>query len=972
VQTYSHVFDTTKAFNQQAWILCEFSFQAPGTTTRIAFLSQVTNCCYGPAIDDVSVKITGTDGIYLVAFDAADGRVAIALEDIKMPGSDLDFDDQVIIIETGRPGPCAGKIDGAPCDDSDNCTTGDKCTNQVCAGTPVSCASDDCHPTAGTCDPLSGQCVYNQTLGYSGTTICPLPYPCSEHWCGRYPTRDTCIVKQVRTANDDCCGSSGGHAMWTKFHDGAPNGFGEERWVFEEINAITTGQFTEFPSGYGRLEGTLVGIHDSNNRWKINIEMQYLPDLGSQYRVKNELAYSCQSLQQLWWFYKIRSDVESLLVGEGSNLGLTVVLGLEGTGQYPIQVGPGASMKNSQYGLSTWLTYKEFRYDANWGAKPHLNFLHQPYGNNDGDINVNIECPKHCPPFPQPVCGDGVVNGNEQCDEGPHGGPCCTTTCRYKPVGSVCRLSAGQCDQEEVCTGTSSVCPPDVYAPSTKVCLSGAGFCDLKISTYCTGTAPKCPGVPTIPLRQEQIGWDNFNLISCLDFNAGGGDIEGRAAVKRNWHTTAGFGIGLKTDSTSSGHDRRQDFALVVGHNFTFTDGQVLPDGSGNPNNSPQEDIFVGEVYNGPSYLNLRIRDQSAIIGDKDKYFDAGCLYFKTLSDYFAAQTPNAAASPYYGSGLHIKCDSPIETLYYVQIDGNDLSVSNWWSLSNCNMAAFFVITVTGTGDVVFKGGMFPSVTERVIFNVPGNGRTVHVETGLQGNLLAPGSTFEQANGVTLGLVIVYTVNSFVQANKPNCQLWNPVSITGKVAGPITSVPYPQKKRRSEVVSVIPVLDFGTWALGDQIRIGAESCTIVGGTNVAGAPALLCLPALTGSYNEGTEITGTVKLTDATWVRTPINQNTSYTPSYNDQTIATTISATTASQQTTVSSSNPTGTTAAPSIITDVTGTTSAQTTGSEATSETQATGHSTVRLTGIAESASSSLVACFAMIIASLLMVIF
>jgi choice-of-anchor A domain-containing protein len=756
--------------------------------------------------------------------------------------------------------------------------------------------------------------------------------------------------------------------MWTKFSDSPPYGFGEDRWIFQEINGITTGVFIEFSEGYGRLEGILVGLNDPNNMWKLNLEMVYLPELGS-FHVKNELAAACASLQQDWWFYNIRSDCESLLVGMGENLGLTIVLGLEATGYYPIQVGPGASMKNSQPGFTTWLTYKEFRYNSTlWGSKPQLAFSHAPYGNNDGDLNINIECPSKCPPFPTPICGDGIVSGSEQCDDGPHGSPCCTTTCQFQPSGHPCRLSAGDCDVVEVCSGKSNVCPPDTYAPSTTVCLSGAGFCDLKVSTYCTGNSPICPGVPTIPLRQQQISWDNFNLISCLDFKAGSGDIEGRAAVKRNWNTTGGFSIGLKVDSTATGPDRRQDFSLVVGHNCSFAAGSILPDGSGNPNNSPEEDIFVGEVWTGPAYLSLRVRDQSAVIGDKDAYFDAGCSYFTSLSNYFAAQTPNTAWTPYYGSGIHIKCTSSVETLYYVQIDAASLSASNWWSLEQCNMAAFFVITVTGTGDVTFKGGAFPSVTEKVIFNVPGTGRTVDVETGLQGNLLAPGCSFKQTNGVTLGLVIVYTVLSFVQANKPNCLLWNPIQITGKVAGPIQSVPYPTPtKRYATTVSVIPVFDFGTWSVGDKVQIGNETCTIVGGTMSGDSPSLLCIPALTGSYDQGTDITGTVQLVDASWLRNTVNENMTYTPSDPDQSVA----PSTGSQAS--SGSQPPLTTSPATIITDVTG----ASTGSSQPSETSSQLSSgkpatTVKLTGAETSSASSLAAYFAVILVTLTIALF
>ncbi len=59
----------------------------------------------------------------------------------------------------GGSGPCAGKLDGASCDDGDACTTADTCSGGACVpGAPKSCAAQDqCHDD-GTCDPATGLC----------------------------------------------------------------------------------------------------------------------------------------------------------------------------------------------------------------------------------------------------------------------------------------------------------------------------------------------------------------------------------------------------------------------------------------------------------------------------------------------------------------------------------------------------------------------------------------------------------------------------------------------------------------------------------------------------------------------------------------------------------------------------------------------------------------------------------------------
>src|SRR5439155_5291173 len=80
------------------------------------------------------------------------------------------------------------------------------------------------------------------------------------------------------------------------------------------------------------------------------------------------------------------------------------------------------------------------------------------------------------------------------------GNPCTTDTCDGSSdecqhpagnTGAVCRASAGPCDVDESCTGTSSTCPDDVFEPSFVVCRASAGECDPP--EMCTGAGPSCP-----------------------------------------------------------------------------------------------------------------------------------------------------------------------------------------------------------------------------------------------------------------------------------------------------------------------------------------------------------------------------------------------------------------------------------------------------------------------------------------------
>ena len=86
-------------------------------------------------------------------------------------------------------------------------------------------------------------------------------------------------------------------------------------------------------------------------------------------------------------------------------------------------------------------------------------------------------------------CGNGVMEGEEQCDCGSacYSHPCCDQTCRLKGnadcsdglccfgcrlrnKGFVCRSASGECDLPEYCDGTSAECPADSYKQDGTAC----------------------------------------------------------------------------------------------------------------------------------------------------------------------------------------------------------------------------------------------------------------------------------------------------------------------------------------------------------------------------------------------------------------------------------------------------------------------------------------------------------------------
>jgi len=88
-----------------------------------------------------------------------------------------------------------------------------------------------------------------------------------------------------------------------------------------------------------------------------------------------------------------------------------------------------------------------------------------------------------------PVCGNGIVEPTEDC-ETPFG-DCCTATCEFRPSTEVCRSSAGSCDMQETCSGTADTCPADAVSSAVTVCRASGGVCDIEET--CDGTGVDCP-----------------------------------------------------------------------------------------------------------------------------------------------------------------------------------------------------------------------------------------------------------------------------------------------------------------------------------------------------------------------------------------------------------------------------------------------------------------------------------------------
>ncbi|TFK19898.1 zinc metalloprotease [Coprinopsis marcescibilis] len=143
------------------------------------------------------------------------------------------------------------------------------------------------------------------------------------------------------------------------------------------------------------------------------------------------------------------------------------------------------------------------------------------------------------PGISEDMCGNGIVEGNEQCDPGlgiessccdpttcrfrtgavcdPSNESCCTAQCRFAPATTICRESIHPtCDRAETCTGNSGACPADQMAPNGQSCGAGELKC---ASGRCTSIAEQCRTVGATMNLSEPCPdrSDRSCQISCQD-----------------------------------------------------------------------------------------------------------------------------------------------------------------------------------------------------------------------------------------------------------------------------------------------------------------------------------------------------------------------------------------------------------------------------------------------------------------------
>src|SRR5213079_372936 len=90
------------------------------------------------------------------------------------------------------------------------------------------------------------------------------------------------------------------------------------------------------------------------------------------------------------------------------------------------------------------------------------------------------------------TCRNGVLDPREACDPtAPGDNTCCQNNCTFYGTSQICRAASAACDVPETCTGASTACPTDAFAPSSTACTSLADSNPCTVD-MCSGTSATC------------------------------------------------------------------------------------------------------------------------------------------------------------------------------------------------------------------------------------------------------------------------------------------------------------------------------------------------------------------------------------------------------------------------------------------------------------------------------------------------
>lgn len=295
--------------------------------------------------------------------------------------------------------------------------------------------------------------------------------------------------------------------------------------------------------------------------------------------------------------------------------------------------------------------------------------------------------------------------------------------------------------------------------PFPKPLKKSWGVCDVRLPKICPNGMHCKEMLPAHHKHPEPpVPWRAVTVLSFDSILANGGHIGGRIAARNDINIEGGFLIGDQVVEIPS---KIVKYSFVAGRTATWNQGTLLPN---------SEAAFVGSNFTGPDYLQSRVSGSCAKEGCLDIPFIKAQLFYVTLSNLFASLPSNVQVTYQY-NGIYLSCSAPFSDgpTYVAYVDVSYFQGMSWYSVQgNCLSGRSWVINVVGTGDMIFQGGAFPGTAEQVLYNINGT-RNIIVNTGVNGNILAPLSSYSQSNGNTNALIIVGDVSMIQTAYQPSC-----------------------------------------------------------------------------------------------------------------------------------------------------------------------------------------------------------
>ena len=240
-----------------------------------------------------------------------------------------------------------------------------------------------------------------------------------------------------------------------------------------------------------------------------------------------------------------------------------------------------------------------------------------------------------------------------------------------------------------------------------------------------------------------------YNTFIFNNFS-GSSDTQGSLAVGGNAKLDH-YSVGDQLNPTYSGD------SLVVGGNLNYSGGRVY-----------YGDISVGGKANVDSSVTNGLSSSQSFnqgVNNLSVDFAAEEKYLQNLSQNLSGMTATGSSGILW-NGMQVKGDGASD-LQVFNLDGNDLSKSTWWhALSGIPDDATIVLNISGK-NAKLSGGqqVLAGFSNRVLFNFY---EALNLEISgirVEGSILAPYATINNAQGVIQGNVIAKNLSGSIQQN---------------------------------------------------------------------------------------------------------------------------------------------------------------------------------------------------------------